>query len=221
MRPEQAIAPGGTDTLEQPRGAYYPRLSSSRAKASMALKRLLDVILCMLLLAGALLLLAPACMAIRLDSRGSVLYWQWRCGREGRPFQILKLRTMVKGADGIGPSVTQEADPRITRIGWYLRRWSIDELPQLLNVLAGHMSLVGPRPELITIAADYTPHQQRVLRVRPGLTGWAQVNGRDDLSIDQKLELELDYVTNRSTLWDIQIMARTVGVVFSGRGAKR
>jgi lipopolysaccharide/colanic/teichoic acid biosynthesis glycosyltransferase len=221
MRPEQVISPVGTDTLEQPRGTYYPRLSSSRAKASMALKRFLDIILCVFLLAGALLLLAPACVAIGLDSRGSVLYRQWRSGREGRPFQILKLRTMVEGADRIGPALTQEADTRITRIGSYLRRWSIDELPQLLNVVAGHMSLVGPRPELIAIAADYTPHQRRVLRVRPGLTGWAQVNGRDDLSIDEKLELELDYVANRSTLWDLQIMARTVGVVLSGRGAKR
>jgi lipopolysaccharide/colanic/teichoic acid biosynthesis glycosyltransferase len=128
---------------------------------------------------------------------------------------------MVEGADQLGPALTQKGDPRITRIGSYLRRWSIDELPQLLNVIAGHMSLVGPRPELIAIAADYTPHQRRVLAIRPGLTGWAQVNGRDDLSIDAKLELELDYVANRSTFWDLRIMARTLGVVLSGYGAKR
>ena len=101
-----------------------------------------------------------ACVAIKLDSPGPVLYRQWRSGRDGKPFQILKLRTMVDGADRLGPALTQSADPRITRIGSVLRRWSIDELPQLLNVLTGQMSLVGPRPELVAIVADYTPRQR-------------------------------------------------------------
>ena len=169
----------------------------------------------------ALPVLVPACLAIRLDSPGSVLYRQLRSGRDGRPFQILKLRTMVDGADQLGPALTQSADPRITRTGSALRRWSIDELPQLLNVMTGQMSLVGPRPELVTIVAGYTPRQREVLRVRPGITGWAQVNGRDDLSIAEKLELELEYVVNRTTLRDLVILARTVGVVLSGRGTKR
>ena len=175
----------------------------------------------LVLLVAALPVLVLACLAIRLDSRGPMLYRQWRCGQDGEPFQILKLRTMVDGADRLGPALTQRADPRITRIGSALRRWSIDELPQLLNVLTGPMSLVGPRPELVSIVADYTPRQREVLRVRPGITGWAQVNGRDDLSMAEKLELELEYAASRTTIWDLAILARTVRVVLSGRGTKR
>ena len=192
-----------------------------KARLSLALKRCLDLVFGMMLVVAALPVLALVCVAIKLDSSGSVLYRQWRSGQDGKPFQILKLRTMVDGADRVGPALTQSADPRITRIGSVLRRWSIDEIPQLLNVLAGHMSLVGPRPELVTIVAHYTPRQLGVLRTRPGITGWAQVNGRDDLSIAEKLELDLDYVMNRTTLWDLMILARTLRVVLNGRGVKR
>jgi lipopolysaccharide/colanic/teichoic acid biosynthesis glycosyltransferase len=188
---------------------------------SLALKRCLDLLLSLMLMAAALPILMLACVAIKLDSQGSVLYRQWRSGRNGQPFQILKLRTMVNGADRLGPALTQDADPRITRTGSALRRWSIDEIPQLLNVLAGQMSLVGPRPELVSIVAHYTPRQREILRARPGITGWAQVNGRDDLSIADKLELDLDYVTNRTTLRDLIILACTARVVLNGRGVKR
>ncbi len=186
-----------------------------------ALKRCLDLVFSLIALAGALPILLLACVAIKLESPGTVLYRQWRSGRDGKPFQILKLRTMVDGADRLGPALTQSVDPRITRIGSVLRRWSIDELPQLLNVLAGQMSLVGPRPELATIAARYTPRQRGVLQAIPGITGWSQINGRDDLSIAKKLELDLDYVMNRTTLWDLIILTRTVRVVLGGRGVKR
>ena len=162
-----------------------------------------------------------ACVAIRLDSPGPVLYRQWRSGRDGVPFRIVKLRTMVDRADRLGPELTQESDPRITRVGSCLRRWSVDELPQLLNVIAGQMSLVGPRPELVSIVASYEPWQRQVLHIRPGLTGWAQVNGRDDLSIPEKLSLELDYITNYKLIRDIAILIRTVGVAISGCGTKR
>lgn len=189
-------------------------------RAADTLKRSLDVVLSCVLLAAAVLMLVPVCMAIMLDSPGSPLYRQWRSGKDGRPFRILKLRTMVPGADRKGPALTQEADSRITRVGSPLRRWSLDELPQLINVLAGQMSLVGPRPELVSIVDTYTPSQRRVLSVRPGLTGWAQVNGRDDLSITEKLELELDYVTNRTIKRDLVILARTLGVVLSAQGTK-
>ena len=221
MRAEQTISEGGTDTVGRLPQTWPASLQQSRAIASMAFKRFLDVILCMFLLAATLVLLVPACLAIRLESRGPVLYRQWRAGRDGRAFQILKLRTMVHGADLLGPALTQDADPRVTRVGSSLRRWSIDELPQLINVIMGHMSLVGPRPELVAIAADYTLRQRQVLSVRPGLTGWAQVNGRDDLSIADKLEFELDYVMSRTMFWDFRIMVRTIGVVMSGRGTKR
>jgi lipopolysaccharide/colanic/teichoic acid biosynthesis glycosyltransferase len=173
-----------------------------------------------LLLVTAPILLA-ACAAILLESPGSPLYLQWRMGRAGRPFRIIKLRTMVMNAHRLGPELTQHRDPRITRVGSVLRRWSIDELPQLVNVLAGHMSLVGPRPELVSIVEAYTPQQREVFSVRPGLTGWAQVNGRDDLPIPEKLEFDREYVSRRNTLMDLSIIARTAGVVVSGRGTKR
>jgi lipopolysaccharide/colanic/teichoic acid biosynthesis glycosyltransferase len=202
------------------RGQFADVEPTYKALFSLALKRCLDVFFSLILVAAALPVLAIACAAIRLDSPGSVLYRQWRSGRDGQPFQILKLRTMMNGADRLGPALTQSADPRITRIGSVLRRWSIDEIPQLLNVLAGQMSLVGPRPELVNIVAHYTSRQQGVLRARPGITGWAQVNGRDDLSIAEKLELDLEYVLNRTTLQDLLILARTVRVVLNGRGVK-
>ena len=194
---------------------------TGKAHLSLALKRCLDVVFCLIFMVAALPVLVLACVAIKLGSPGSVLYRQWRSGRDGKPFQILKLRTMVDGADRFGPALTQRADPRITRVGSVLRRWSIDEIPQLLNVLNGQMSLVGPRPELVAIVAHYTPRQRGVLRARPGITGWAQVNGRDDLSIADKLELDLEYVTNRTTLHDLIVLARTFRVIFNGRGVKR
>ncbi|HUK68409.1 MAG TPA: sugar transferase [Streptosporangiaceae bacterium] len=191
------------------------------ATASTVLKRGLDVILAAILLACTLPVMLIACVAIMLDSPGPSFYLQWRSGRAGRPFRIVKLRTMVAGADRVGPKLTQEADPRVTRVGRVLRRWSLDEMPQLVNVLAGQMSLVGPRPELISIVETYPPRHLQVLQVRPGVTGWAQVNGRDDLPIREKLELDLEYVTNRTTLQDLFILARTVAVVLNGSGVKR
>jgi lipopolysaccharide/colanic/teichoic acid biosynthesis glycosyltransferase len=188
---------------------------------SAAIKRCLDLIFGLITLAVALPILLLASLTIKLESPGTVLYRQWRSGRGGKPFQILKLRTMVDGADRLGPALTQSADPRIPRFGSVLRRWSVDELPQLLNVLAGQMSLVGPRPELVTIAARYTPRQQGVLRALPGMTGWSQIKGRDDLSIAEKLELDLNYAMNRTTRWDLMILTRTVRVVLGGRGVKR
>lgn len=173
-----------------------------------------------LLIVTAPIMLA-ACVAIVLESPRSPVYRQWRMGRAGRPFQILKLRTMVPNAHRIGPELTQNRDPRITRVGSVLRRWSLDELPQLVNVLVGHMSLVGPRPELVSIVETYTSQQREVLRVRPGLTGWAQVNGRDDLPIPEKLEFDREYVSRRGMRLDLEIMARTASVVVSGRGTKR
>jgi lipopolysaccharide/colanic/teichoic acid biosynthesis glycosyltransferase len=189
--------------------------------ASGAVKRAMDVLLAMVLLVLAAPPMLAVCAAIMLDSPGSPFYLQWRAGRDGRPFRIIKLRTMVNGAQRQGPELTQHCDPRITRVGSVLRRWSIDELPQLVNVLIGHMSLVGPRPELVSIVASYTPRQREVFSVRPGLTGWAQVNGRDDLAIPVKLKFDREYVSRRSTLMDLEIMARTAGVVLSGRGTKR
>ena len=128
---------------------------------------------------------------------------------------------MVPNADRIGPALTQARDPRITRIGSFLRRWSVDELPQVFNVLVGEMSLVGPRAELPSIVSTYTAEQLEVLKVKPGLTGWSQIQGRDDLTIPEKLRLDRAYVYGRSMAMDLRILARTVPVVLSGKGVKR
>jgi lipopolysaccharide/colanic/teichoic acid biosynthesis glycosyltransferase len=220
--PAQASLTGPIAIPAQRSGEVAPAApDQGRSLASEALKRWLDVILGCVLLAMAAPVMLVACLAIVLESPGSPIYRQWRMGRAGRPFQIIKLRTMVRNAHRIGPPLTQDRDPRITRVGSALRRWSLDELPQLVNVLAGHMSLVGPRPEVVSIAETYTARQREVFIVRPGMTGWAQVNGRDDLPIPAKLELDREYVSRRTTRLDLEIMARTAGVVVSGRGTKR
>jgi lipopolysaccharide/colanic/teichoic acid biosynthesis glycosyltransferase len=183
------------------------------------IRRALDI-----LVAGATLLvcsplLALALLAVRLESRGSPLYRQRRIGLEGRPFEMLKLRTMVAGAEGIGAGLAvNENDPRITRIGAFLRRTSLDELPNLVNVLRGEMSLIGPRPTIPAQVEQYTPRQRGRLAVRPGITGWAQVNGRAALPWSERIELDLFYVEHRSLALDMRILMRTVTMVLGGSG---
>ncbi|MEX2103596.1 MAG: sugar transferase [Gaiellaceae bacterium] len=168
-----------------------------------------------LLLASPLLLLAA--LAISLDDRGPVLYRQRRVGRHGEEFDLLKLRTMVVGAEAQGPGwAVNEGDPRITRAGRVLRRLSLDELPQLWNVVRGEMSLVGPRPTLAYQVERYTPRQRRRLEVKPGITGWAQVRGRASLPWDERIELDVWYVEHCSLWLDLRILARTPSALFSG-----
>jgi lipopolysaccharide/colanic/teichoic acid biosynthesis glycosyltransferase len=171
--------------------------------------------------AGTLLLAAPvlavAAAAIKAEDRGPVLYRQRRVGLHGREFELLKLRTMVVGAEGQGAGfAVDEGDPRITRVGRLLRRVSIDELPQLWNVLRGEMSLVGPRPTLVYQVERYTERQRQRLEVKPGLTGWAQVHGRARLSWADRIELDVWYVEHRSAWLDAKILARTPLALFSG-----
>jgi lipopolysaccharide/colanic/teichoic acid biosynthesis glycosyltransferase len=158
--------------------------------------------------------LAAAAVAIRLDDHGPILFRQERVGRDGEIFEVLKLRTMIVDAhtQGAGFAV-DKGDSRITRIGSFLRRTSIDEIPQLWNVLRGEMSLVGPRPTLSYQVEQYTDHQRRRLTVPPGLTGWAQVNGRASLSWPERIELDVWYVEHRSFALDLRILVRTVGVL--------
>jgi lipopolysaccharide/colanic/teichoic acid biosynthesis glycosyltransferase len=158
--------------------------------------------------------LAAAAVAIRLDDHGPILFRQERVGRDGEIFEVLKLRTMIVDAhtQGAGFAV-DKGDSRITRIGSFLRRTSIDEIPQLWNVLRGEMSLVGPRPTLAYQVERYTDEQRRRLDVRPGLTGWAQVNGRASLSWPERIELDVWYVQHRSLALDLRILLRTVGVL--------
>ena len=181
------------------------------------MNRPLDVAGAGLGLALASPVLAAAAVAIKLEGGGPVLYRQRRVGHEGRDFDLLKLRTMIVGAEqqGAGWAVNR-GDPRITKVGRLLRRLSLDELPQLWNVVRGDMSLIGPRPTLRYQVDQYTPRQRRRLEIRPGLTGWAQVNGRTKLPWDQRIELDLWYVENRSVSLDLKILARTPRALFTG-----
>src|SRR5580658_6011466 len=178
------------------------------------IRRAVDVAVSALLLAFASPVLAAAATAIRVESPGSPLYRQRRIGRGGRPFEMLKLRTMVQGAETIGAGLAvNQNDARITRVGALLRRTSLDELPNLLNVLRGEMSLIGPRPTLPGQVAQYTERQRGRLAVKPGITGWAQVNGRASLPWSERIELDLYYVEHRSLALDLQILLRTPALV--------
>jgi lipopolysaccharide/colanic/teichoic acid biosynthesis glycosyltransferase len=183
------------------------------------LSRALDVVLAALLLAVTAPLLALAALAIRLESRGPVFYRQLRVGRDGRPFELWKLRTMVPGAESMGAGVyVLEGDPRITRTGRLLRRFSLDELPNLVNVLRGEMAIVGPRPTVQEQVDRYTDRQRRRLEVRPGITGWAQINGRTSLPWPERIELDVWYVEHRSMRLDLRILARTARMLATGHG---
>jgi lipopolysaccharide/colanic/teichoic acid biosynthesis glycosyltransferase len=165
---------------------------------------------------------AATAVAIRLESPGNPVFTQLRAGRHGRPFRLFKLRTMVKDAETLGEGLRiAEGDARITRLGGWLRRLSIDELPQLWNVVRGDMSLIGPRPTLQYQVDEYTPHQRRRLEVQPGITGWAQVNGRAALPWSERIELDVWYVDHLSLRLDLRILARTLPQVFGGVGLYR
>jgi lipopolysaccharide/colanic/teichoic acid biosynthesis glycosyltransferase len=181
--------------------------------------RALDVVLAAVLLLVSAPLLAVAALAIRLESRGPVFYRQRRVGRHGRPFELWKLRTMVPGAESMGAGIyVVEGDPRITRVGRMLRRFSLDELPNLLNVLQGDMAMVGPRPTVQEQVERYTERQRRRLDVKPGITGWAQINGRTSLPWPARIELDVWYVEHRSLRLDLRILARTARMLASGQG---
>ena len=195
------------------------RAADARADAGRAVRRAIDVVVAALALALCSPLLLLAMIAIRLESRGGVIYRQRRVGIDGRVFEVYKLRTMVHGAEHIGAGLRIDAgDERVTRVGSLLRRTSFDELPNLVNVLGGEMSLIGPRPTLPEQVAQYTPRQRGRLAVKPGLTGWAQVNGRASLPWSERIELDLYYVEHRSLALDLKILARTPALVVRGSG---
>ena len=164
-------------------------------------------------------ILAIAIVAIRLETPGHPIYRQRRIGKDGVPFDVLKLRTMVAGAESLGSGLAvNEGDPRITRVGAILRRFSVDELPNLVNVLRGDMAIIGPRPTLPVQVEQYTERQRGRLALRPGITGWAQVNGRTALPWHERIELDLWYIEHRSLRLDLQILLRTAGIVLGGDG---
>ena len=183
------------------------------------LRRAIDILVSAAALVLGAPVLAAAALAVRLESRGPVIYRQRRVGRDGHEFDVLKLRTMVHGAEHIGAGLAIDAgDDRITRVGGLLRRTSLDELPNLVNVLRGEMSLIGPRPTLPAQVAQYTARQRGRLAVKPGITGWAQVNGRASLPWAQRIELDLYYIEHRSLALDLRILARTPVLVLGGGG---
>lgn len=186
------------------------------------LRRAFDLVVAAVGLVLAAPFLLVALVAIPLDSRGSPFYRTRRVGLDGEEFEVVKLRTMVTGAEqmGAGLAVT-ENDERITRVGALLRRTSLDEVPNLVNVLRGEMSIVGPRPTVPAQVERYTERQRGRLSVRPGITGWAQVNGRTGLDWNERIELDLWYIDNRSARLDAEILKRTVAVVLSGEGVYR
>jgi undecaprenyl phosphate N,N'-diacetylbacillosamine 1-phosphate transferase len=163
-------------------------------------------------------LLGVVALLIRRDSPGPALFTQTRVGVNEQPFKIYKFRTMVQNARDVGPLLTSDNDPRITKLGQFLRHSSIDELPQLLNVLKGEMSFIGPRPEIPEIVKDYTDRQRGVFQVRPGLSGWAQIHGRDELDIPTKLNYDLEYVDKVSLAMDLKILFMTFPLLISRRG---
>ncbi|HEX9339532.1 MAG TPA: exopolysaccharide biosynthesis polyprenyl glycosylphosphotransferase, partial [Pseudonocardiaceae bacterium] len=194
------------------------------------IKEIFDRVASTLLSLLALPLLLMVGLLIKLDSRGPVFYRQRRIGKDGRPFTMVKFRTMVVDADakrvalrladeGAGPLFKLRRDPRVTRVGGWLRRYSVDELPQLFNVLAGTMSLVGPRPPLPEETATYGPDVRRRLLVKPGLTGLWQVSGRSDLPWEEAIRLDLRYVEDWSLALDALILWKTLRAVFGGEGA--
>ncbi|WP_162308113.1 sugar transferase [Segeticoccus rhizosphaerae] len=204
-----------------------PTVDGGRLLGKIIFDRVMSVLISLLILPVALVV----ALAIKVDSRGPVFFRQDRIGARGEPFEMFKFRSMVvdaearladvsaQGNDGNGVLFKQRNDPRVTRVGQFIRRYSLDELPQLINVLKGDMSLVGPRPPLRSEVEGYEPDAVRRLRVRPGLTGLWQVSGRSDLSWDESLRLDLRYVDNWSMILDLQILWRTARAVLRGSGA--
>jgi lipopolysaccharide/colanic/teichoic acid biosynthesis glycosyltransferase len=202
------------------------------------LKRAFDVMVSVLVILLALPLWAAVAVAIKLDSPGPVFYRAQRIGKDGQPFTLYKFRTMVAGADTRGPGITRRDDPRITRVGRFLRRMKIDEMPQLLNVLKGEMSIVGPRPEDPRYVARYTPEQRRVLCVRPGMASPAFIKYRHEEEIlaaagdhleqiylteilPDKLRMDLEYIEQQSLLFDLSVLARAALSLFTSTKTQR
>jgi lipopolysaccharide/colanic/teichoic acid biosynthesis glycosyltransferase len=215
-------APAAEDPFAPPPGDEALRERQARdpyATPGHGLPRAADALIAGVLLIVLSPLLIAAMVAIRLEGGGAAIYRQRRVGRGGREFELLKLRTMRGGSDpvGVGTAVAGD-DPRVTRVGRVLRRTSLDELPNLVNVLRGDMAIVGPRPTIPAHLEHYRPFQHRRHAVRPGITGWAQVNGRVGISWGRRIDLDCWYVEHRSPALDLRILARTVKQVVSGEG---
>lgn len=187
-------------------------------KHGSIIKRFTDIIFSILLLIISIPIILIAAIAIKIDSDGPVFFLQYRSGLNGKPFKMIKFRGMVNNALEIGPELTQKNDPRITRVGRILRRTSIDEIPQLINVLKGDMSLIGPRPEITSITSKFDNEQKKVFNYKPGITGYSQINGRQLLSPDERVKMEVNYYSKANFLTDLLIATSTVKVIVSNEG---
>jgi lipopolysaccharide/colanic/teichoic acid biosynthesis glycosyltransferase len=198
----------------------FPIEIDEEPRPRRGLPRAADLIIAGLGMIVASPILLAAAVAIRIGSRGPVIYRQRRVGQDGEIFELWKLRTMKRGADpiGVGTAVIDD-DPRVTRAGRLLRRFSLDELPNLFNVLRGEMAIVGPRATLPAQVELYTPRQRRRLELKPGVTGWAQIHGRTAIPWEERIELDVWYVEHRSLALDLRILARTPLVLFGGGGS--
>lgn len=186
-------------------------------KPGSFIKRFTDIFFSIIILIITSPILLVSAIAVKLDSKGPVFFIQDRSGLNGKPFRMIKFRGMVENASEIGPALTLINDPRITRVGKLLRRTSIDEIPQVFNVLKGEMSLVGPRPEIVPITENYSVEQRKVFEFKPGITGYSQVNGRQMLTPDERIKMEVKYYC-RANFWsDLSIVLLTFKVVLSNK----
>jgi exopolysaccharide biosynthesis polyprenyl glycosylphosphotransferase len=202
---------------------FFIENNSLSSATHLMVRRLFDIVLAIAGLVVAFPLLVIFSIAIKLDTKGTVFYRQERVGVKGKYFKLLKLRTMEMDAEKDGPRWAVTNDPRVTRIGKYLRKTRIDELPQLINVLKGDMSMIGPRPErpvFTEIFNQKTPGFIKRLAIKPGLTGWAQVNGGYDITPEEKLAYDLEYIRKRNFFLDVKILLLTFKVVMTGEGAR-
>jgi lipopolysaccharide/colanic/teichoic acid biosynthesis glycosyltransferase len=187
-------------------------------KNQKILRRIFDLLLSSLILIFSLPIFFIIAIAIKLDSKGPVFFIHERTGMNGKNFKMIKFRGMVDNALAIGPEITQQNDPRITRVGKFLRRTSIDEIPQFINVLKGEMSIVGPRPEITSITAGYTQGEKNVFNFKPGITGISQINGRQMLLPSERVRMEIEYYKNATFVSDIMIILKTFSVIVSNKG---
>ncbi|WP_346916279.1 sugar transferase [Clostridium sp.] len=186
-------------------------------------KRLLDIMLCLIVFPLGIVLVAIATIFIKIESKGPVFYVQERLGKSGKVFKLYKLRSMIVDAEKEGAQWAEKNDPRVTKVGKFIRKTRVDEIPQLWNIFKGDMSIVGPRPERKVFYDKFEcegiPYRRRLL-VTPGLTGFAQVNGGYEMSPEEKLEWDMEYIRERSFIIDIKIIFKTVAIVFTGCGAR-
>jgi lipopolysaccharide/colanic/teichoic acid biosynthesis glycosyltransferase len=187
-------------------------------KQGSLIKRLTDIIISILVLIITSPVLILSAIAIKLESRGPALFIQERTGLSGKKFKMFKFRGMIDNALSFGPELTQIDDPRITKVGKILRRTSIDEIPNFINVLLGEMSIIGPRPEIVSITTGYSDEQNKVFQFKPGITGFSQINGRQMLSPEDRVRMEIEFYKNENFFHDISLLLHTIRVVITNKG---